>query len=64
MTNTTSLQPDNQDDWQRGYDAGLSGCTHYSAETLAFASGFLAGRAKREQLDTCDPMADYDGDIR
>ena len=64
MTNTTSLQSDNQDDWQRGYDAGLSGCTQYSAETLAFATGFLAGRAKREQLDASDSMADFDGDIR
>lgn len=52
MTNTMSLQTHAEDDdWQRGYDAGLSDCTHYSYETFAFATGFLAGRAKREQYE-------------
>lgn len=51
MTRTPLSQTLDESDWQRGYEAGFSGCTRYSSETLAFASGFIEGRLGRDRVD-------------
>jgi hypothetical protein len=44
------LASQNPGDWQAGYNAGMSGGSPEVTEQLAYANGFIAGKAARSQV--------------
>jgi hypothetical protein len=52
----------NADDWQAGYNAGMSGGSSMPPEVtdrLAYASGFIEGKAARIRATTALALDDY-----